>query len=350
MSPGRFTVKYTTKLANALKRKRLLQAQRSAKRRRLELKSERLSKDATQSVLEGETYSTNIAFGECTDIEDITIPSIEFSVDNNPLIVFDLETTGLARTSDILQIACVCGDRQFSVYTRPTCSISIGASAATGLTYYGGVLKLKGEAVDSVTIAEGLKQFVDFVSSFPRAVLIGHNIQSFDVPVLIHNLSKHKLLERFEECIYGFVDTLKLSKRIYPKAEFGNYRQENLVQKLLGETYCAHNAEADVEVLQRLFLEKLKVNCNGEDLFRLSYYSCKASLEPLVKMKVISSVTMRKLVGLSLNLAKLKVIHKRDPNNGIRNVFSDPIANSKRCKVSKSKAVIEKVVQYLSNI
>lgn len=350
MSPGRFTVKYTTKLANSLKRKRLLQAQRSAKRRRLELKSERLSKDATHSVLEGETYSTNIGFDECTDIEDITIPSKEFSVDSSSLIVFDLETTGLARTSDILQIACVCGDREFSVYTRPTCTISIGASAATGLTYYGGVLKLKGEAVDSLTILEGLEQFIAFVSSFPKAVLIGHNIISFDIPVLMHNLFKHNLLERFQEVIFGFVDTLKLSKRIYPKAEMGNYRQENLVQKLLGETYNAHNAASDVEVLQRLFHEKLKVNCNGEDLVRPSYYSCKSSLEPLVKMKVISAATMSKLVGLSLNLAKLKIIHKRDPNNGIRNVFSDPIANSRRCKVSKSKAVIEKVVQYLSNI
>lgn len=87
MSPGRFTVNYTTKLANSLKRKRLLQAQRSAKRRHLELKSERLSEDATHSVLEGETYSTNIGFDECTDIKDITIPSKEFSVDSSSLIV-----------------------------------------------------------------------------------------------------------------------------------------------------------------------------------------------------------------------------------------------------------------------
>uniref|UniRef100_K1P7X5 Exonuclease domain-containing protein n=1 Tax=Magallana gigas TaxID=29159 RepID=K1P7X5_MAGGI len=93
MTPGRFTVKYTTKLANSLKRKRLLQAQCIAKQRRLELKSERLSK-------EGESYSTNIGFDECTDTEDITIPSKEFSVDSRSLIVFDLETTGLGRTTE----------------------------------------------------------------------------------------------------------------------------------------------------------------------------------------------------------------------------------------------------------
>lgn len=121
---------------------------------------------------------------------------------------FDLETTGLARTSDILQIACVCGDIEFSVYTRPTCTISIGASAATGLTYYGGVLKLKGEAVDSLTIFEGLEQFIAFVSSFPKPVLIGHNIISFDFPVLMHNFPSTTYLRDFKNF---FLDLLILS-------------------------------------------------------------------------------------------------------------------------------------------
>ena len=53
MSPGKFTEKYTTKLARKLKRQRLAQAQKSVKRRRLELKKTRISKQATQSVLEG---------------------------------------------------------------------------------------------------------------------------------------------------------------------------------------------------------------------------------------------------------------------------------------------------------
>lgn len=48
-----FTEKWTSKLARKLKRQRLAQAQRSVKRRRLELKNERSTKDASQSVLEG---------------------------------------------------------------------------------------------------------------------------------------------------------------------------------------------------------------------------------------------------------------------------------------------------------
>ena len=142
------------------------------------------------------------------------------------------------------------------------------------------------------------------------------------------------------------ISTLKLAKRIYPKAEDGNHRQENLVQKLLGEIYSAHNALADVVVLQKLFNEKLKSKCNCDDVFRLCYYSCKSPLGPLVKLKVISVTSMKKLIGLSLDLAKLKVIHARDPNNGIRNVFSDHLANFNKCRASKSNTVIGKLVNY----
>lgn len=73
-------------------------------------------------------------------------------------------------------------------------------------------------------------------------------------------------------------------------------------------------------------------------------------MDPLVKGKVISSVTLKKLVSLSLTMAKLQVIHQRDPQNGIHNVFCENIPNSKKPRVSKSKAVISKVVQYLSNL
>lgn len=117
-----------------------------------------------------------------------------------------------ARTLDILQIACVCGYAQCHVYTRPTCHISTGASVAAGLTYTGGVLKLNDGAVDSTTIADSLHKFLDFVLMFPNAVLIDHNIQSFDVPVLIHQLSKYNLVQRFNSSVIGFLDTLSCQK------------------------------------------------------------------------------------------------------------------------------------------
>lgn len=220
----------------------------------------------------------------------------------------------------------------------------------TGLTYIGGVLKHKGKAVESLPASDGLQRFLQFLSQFPDSILLGHNIQNFDLPVLIHQLSKYKLLKAFETAVTGYLDTLKLSRKAFPKADVGNYKQQNLVQKLIGETYEAHNAIADVSSLQNLFNLKLKSHCVSDDIFHLSYYSCKESLDPLVKGKVISSVTLKKLVSLSLTMAKLQVIHQRDPQNGIHNVFCENIPNSKKPRVSKSKAVISKVVQYLSNL
>lgn len=53
VSPGRFTSKHTIWLANRLKKQRLKQSQPSCKRRRLELKAARLSKEAARNILEG---------------------------------------------------------------------------------------------------------------------------------------------------------------------------------------------------------------------------------------------------------------------------------------------------------
>lgn len=134
----------------------MAQAQRSVKRRRLELKNERSTKDASQSVLEGATYSSKIGLEESVDLEDISMPK-SVCLQRSQFIVFDLETTKLGRTSDILQIACVCGTESFNVYMKPTCcNISISASEATGLTYIGGVLKHKGKAVESLPASDGI--------------------------------------------------------------------------------------------------------------------------------------------------------------------------------------------------
>lgn len=117
---------------------------------------------------------------------------------------------------------------------RPPCNISSGASAAAGLTFIWGVLKLKGDPVETTSVGDGLHLFLDFVSQHPNSVMIGHNIQSFDIPILINQLSKHNMMKKFQSSVCGFIDTLK-SRRVYPKAEMGNYRQENLLKNYWGK-------------------------------------------------------------------------------------------------------------------
>ncbi|XP_069135615.1 uncharacterized protein [Argopecten irradians] len=350
MSPGKYTIKFASKLMHSLQKRQKKQSQQEFKRRRLELKHERSSKDATHSVLEGDTYDSKIGLeldeGDI-DIEDINISPPE-KAREQPLIFIDLETTGLARTSDIVQISAICDKDRFNIYTAPTQPISLEASQATGLTYVGGILKHNGQIVQTTDIKAGLEQFVEYLQKYKDPILIGHNIQNFDVPILINQLNKYDLISKLNTSASGFIDTLKLAKRIWKKPLIKNYKQETLVNFFLGINYEAHNAMADVISLQQLFEAKMSSSCLSADIFTLCYYTCKESLDPLVKAKAISSLTMKKLVACSLNLKKLKLIHKRNPEFGISHVFTESLEGTKTPRITKSKRVIEKIVDYLN--
>lgn len=119
-----------------------------------------------------------------------------------------------------------------------------------------------------------------------------------------------------------------------------NYKQETLLKCLQVVDDEAHNALSDVTSLRKLYEEKLAKQCDSLDVFTLSYYTVKASLGPIVQKKVISSLISKRLINCSLRLNKLKLIHKRDAQHGIRNEFSDPM----------SKNVINKVVEYMNTL
>ncbi|XP_062575762.1 protein PML-like [Saccostrea cucullata] len=351
MSPGRYTLKHSRILQSRLKLKRLQQAKRSTKRRCLELKTERSAKDASQSVLEADTYSSKIGLSDEVDLEDISLNKLDqLPSTNKSYMVFDLETTGLARTSDIVQIAAVCGEREFNMYLTPQSPISLDASAATGLTFVGGVLKHNGKKVDHKEPFEGLQQFVEFLKTVDcKPILVGHNIQCFDLPVLMNQLVKCKLLDSFASTVTGFIDTLQVSRKSFSKDDVKDFKQVTLVNTFIGKDYEAHNAIADVKALRELFEMKLLALCSANDVFTLNYYTIKKSLEPLVKAKIVSSMISKKLIANSLSLSKLVLTHKRDPHNGLRNVFSEPLSGSKQPRISKSSNVINKLVEYLNS-
>lgn len=121
------------------------------------------------------------------------------------------------------------------------------------------------------------------------------------------------------------------------KATVCNYKQETLQKFLLGVDDESHNALSDVISLRKLYEEKLAKQCDSSDVFTLSYYIVKASFEPIVQKKVISSLISKRLINCSLRLNKLNLVHKRDAQNGIRNVFREPMSGSKTPRISKSK-------------
>lgn len=92
------------------------------------------------------------------------------------LVYFDLETSGLDKKCDILQIAAKCDDMSFSVYVTPNKAINSSASKVTGLTERHGQLYFNNNFVISSPLSDALLSFNAFPKLFQKpCILIAHN-------------------------------------------------------------------------------------------------------------------------------------------------------------------------------
>lgn len=125
-----------------------------------------------------------------------------------------------------------------------------------------------------------------------------------------------------------------------------NYKQETLLKCLQVVDDEAHNALSDVTSLRKLYEEKLAKQCDSSDVFPLSYYTVKASLKPIVQKKVISSLISKRLINCSLRLYKLNLFIKETHR------MEYAMCSVSQClpRISKSKNVINKVVEYMNTL
>ncbi|XP_045215442.2 DNA polymerase III PolC-type-like [Mercenaria mercenaria] len=228
------------------------------KKRRFELKEQRLFVDTVHEVHEGKMYESGIEATNSvseSDIEQIPAPSTVLAeqtceIENkNSIIVFDLETTGLGADSSIIQIAAqhfTSGDA-FSCYVKPQSGfIPARASKVTGIELHGGVLFHNNLPVTAVKLSRALEMFKNWVEKYKQNVLVAHNVH-FDSKVLMNSYKKQKI---DSPDIAGFADSLSLLRKLYPNAD--RHTQEFLVKHVLGKTYDAHNAVSDVSTLVEL--------------------------------------------------------------------------------------------------
>ncbi|CAC5406413.1 unnamed protein product [Mytilus coruscus] len=260
LSPGEFTFKMALKTAAKRKLQKAKQISLQAKRKHRVKKISKSCKEATKEIHEGVTYSEAAELHQDEELTQTTEIPNRSKRPENPFtyVVFDTETTGRERNSDILQIAA---GHDFNVYAQPRCEIYDQASAVNMLRYdrRTNTMFHRGIPVTSKPIQEALLDFIDYLKKVPQPVLVGHNACSFDIPIISNRMAEFKLFAEFSSHVFGFVDTLKISKRIFQKSDVVNYKQENLVSKLLTNcTYQAHDAKEDVRVLTTLFTEKIR--------------------------------------------------------------------------------------------
>lgn len=274
------------------------------------------------------------------------------------VVYFDLETTGLEADCDIVQLSSVVGQQYFNQYILPSKKVSWRASEITGLTFDSGSLHLRGKMVEALEPREALQKWLHWIRPIAPVVLVAHNCYNFDARRLVNNYKKYGLLEELGQLVAGFIDTLPMFKELYPK--MSSYRQEELVTKVLKESYEAHDSLADVQSLQKLVM---KHNLSDKKLLKFSFtyqslldyieYSKKGkenaeSLQSLVDSKHLSS-GMAETVGKSgLTLDNLRHAFVDGGKELLEKVLSEP-TSSGQPRVTRNRSVLNKLHEFFSN-
>lgn len=170
------------------------------------------------------------------------------------LLFFDLETTGFRRQFDsIIEIAAILVDTEtgeqgpiFHEYIKPKKKIPVHITEITGIT--------NEQVKNCRRESEVMTSFVEYINKCNPEALVGHNIDSFDVPWIREKAEFYFLVLKKIPTI----DTLKLARKV--KAPFAfttktgrpSYRQESIA-KAMGIEYDAHSAIADVMALITIY-------------------------------------------------------------------------------------------------
>ncbi|CAG2241005.1 unnamed protein product [Mytilus edulis] len=164
-------------------------------------------------------------FDQQQDPELTTEIPLPFNLDGTECkVFFDLETTGMGRNSDIIQIAAKSYSNNFNRYVVPRVDIQIEASKITGITYSHGTNKMyvRGQIVEPVSIHKALLDFIQFLKEQNQPIVLGHNICNFDIPVIVNKLKEYNLFSTFAETVKGFIDTMKVARKYIPKHDVEN--------------------------------------------------------------------------------------------------------------------------------
>lgn len=290
------------------KRTNIMKTPEFKKRRRILFKN-RLRAGTAAEGREGITYQGNSELSMALDVPEKYVDSITLKIqDCTQLVIFDIETTGLRATDEIVQIAAQCNTKTFNSYIMPSCTFSSAASSVTGLTVTNGQLlkhSIPLETVSPQTAITGLIEFLKSVSS--SVVLAAHNGHRFDAPRILSLVNENNMLDCFQSVVVGFTDTLPFLRNKLPerRKEKKSFSQAALANDYLSLTFieeAAHDASVDVYTLQQLIFHK-DINISPVELMHAG-----STVDSILQTKNENS----RLKNLKNSLAILKVKKTND--------------------------------------
>lgn len=169
----------------------------------------------------------------------------------NDYVLFDLETTGLSPARDevveisALKVAGGVVREEFSTLVNPGIHIPEMVSRVHGIT--------DDMVADAPCMEKALREFLSFAGD---SILVGHNIQRFDLPFIQNAAARYLGTNIGNE----YIDTLALARRYLPN--LGRYSLD-ILSDYYGISYVgAHRALVDCRINQQVYEHLAKEPAN----------------------------------------------------------------------------------------
>ena len=267
---------------------------------------------------------------------------------NYLFLSFDIETTGLDWKSDILQISCTPPNAEsdtFSVNLFPEHRI-IAQSAthvhSTSVEFRNGrkTLLRRGAELEAVSQTQGLTEFCNFLEQHSQSfqiVLIAHNGDKFDFPVLINSLKRNNLLGIFQSNNVFLMDSLRLissemKQKASPLHSCKGKSLSDLYEFLLKERFDAHDAQEDAASLSRiLFQSPLQI-----------------SVERLVGSSIWAAVFLKKMESAQEARSQKSTLHQLPVSEGMKEKLGNAGLDFKAMEGIYEKGAIKALLTVLA--
>ncbi|XP_061451414.1 protein PML-like [Rhineura floridana] len=186
-----------------------------------------------------------------------------------------------------------------------------------------------------------LEEFLDYLHFLRMPILVGYKIWSMDLlPALFSALQNINKEEKFEASVFGFVDALPLLKE--KNLEVPSYTLKDLDSIYLWGELNNTQAVDCAKTLKNL-CTVLEVNPVREKKAVTTYSSlrCYASLQPLLRKKLLSKPSAQTLALHNICLSTLQREYQKDPEKGLKKLCR--YLNSRRRDTEKKIRKLSKI-------
>ncbi|XP_032088706.1 protein PML-like [Thamnophis elegans] len=193
----------------------------------------------------------------------------------------------------------------------------------------------------------GMDEFLKYLRSLQRPIMVGYNLWSMDLPALLVALQKINKEEQFEASIQGFLDALPLIREMSP--EISNYSLKNLDKTYFWGELDSNKADDCAQTLKNLCtIFEINILFQTRPLIGWSSFRCYASLQPLLREKVLSMPSVQTLALHNISLLTLQSVYQSDPKNGLKELCR---RLNTTLRIGKKKIQkLSKICKYFENL